>query len=115
MKFAPTLAAAAVLAGLALSATPALATVDAARALSIANQNACMGCHAVDRKLVGPAYQDVAAKYKGDAGAQARLIKKVREGGMGNWGQIPMPANPKIADADLKTVIDWVLAGAPAK
>ena len=82
---------------------------------TIANQNACMGCHAVDRKLVGPAYQDVAAKYKGDAGAQAKLIKKVREGGMGNWGQIPMPANPKIADADLKTVIDWVLAGAPAK
>ena len=115
MKFAPTLAAAAVLAGLALSATPALAAVDAARALSIANQNACMGCHAVDRKLVGPAYKDVAAKYKGDAGAEAKLIKKVREGGMGNWGQIPMPANPKIADADLKTVIDWVLAGAPAK
>ena len=115
MKFAPTLASAAVLAGLALSATPALAALDAARALSIANQNACMGCHAVDRKLVGPAYQDVAAKYKGDAGAQAKLIKKVREGGMGNWGQIPMPANPKIADTDLKTVIDWVLAGAPAK
>ena len=115
MKFAPTLASAAVLAGLALSATPALAAVDAARALSIANQNACMGCHAVDRKLVGPAYQDVAAKYNGDAGAQAKLIKKVREGGMGNWGQIPMPANPKIADTDLKTVIDWVLAGATAK
>ena len=92
-----------------------LAAVDAARALTIANQNACMGCHAVDRKLVGPAYKDVAAKYKGDAGAEAKLIKKVREGGMGNWGQIPMPANPKIADADLKTVIDWVLAGAPAK
>ncbi|CAJ0795156.1 hypothetical protein LMG19083_02682 [Ralstonia psammae] len=115
MKFAPTLAAAAVLAGLALSATPALAAVDGARAQSIANQNACMGCHAVDRKLVGPAYKDVAAKYKGDAGAQAKLVKKVREGGMGNWGQIPMPANPKIADADLNAVIEWVLAGAPAK
>ncbi|WP_296224638.1 c-type cytochrome [Ralstonia sp. UBA689] len=115
MKFAPTLAAGAVLAGLALAATPALAAVDAARAQSIANQNACMGCHAVDRKLVGPAYQDVAAKYKGDAGAQAKLIKKVREGGTGSWGQIPMPANLKIGDADLKTVIDWVLAGAPAK
>lgn len=77
MKFALTLAAAVVLAGLALSAMPALAAVDAARALSIANQNACMGRHAVDRKLVGLAYQDV-AKYKGDAGAQAKLIKKVR-------------------------------------
>lgn len=118
MKFAPTLAAVAataVLAGLALSAVPAQAAVDAARAQSLANQNACMGCHAVDRKLVGPAFKDVAAKYKGDAGAEARLIKKVREGGMGNWGQIPMPANPKVSDADLKTVIDWVLAGAPAK
>ncbi|CAJ0792890.1 hypothetical protein LMG7141_02721 [Ralstonia condita] len=115
MKFAPTLAAAAVLASLALSATPALAAVDAARAQSLANQNACLGCHAVDHKLVGPAYKDVAAKYKGDASAEARLMKKVREGGMGNWGQIPMPANPKISDADLKTVIDWVLAGAPSK
>lgn len=115
MKFAPTLATSAVLAGLALSAVPAQAAVDAARAQTIANQNACMGCHAVDRKLVGPAFKDVAAKYKGDVGAEAKLIKKVREGGMGNWGQIPMPANPKVSDADLKTVIDWVLAGAPAK
>ena len=62
MKFAPTLAAGAVLAGLALSAAPVHAAVDAARAQSIANQNACMGCHAVDKKLVGPAYKDVAAK-----------------------------------------------------
>ncbi len=115
MKFAPTLVAGAMLAGLALSAVPAQAAVDAARALTIANQNACMGCHAVDNKLVGPAFKDVATKYKSDAGAQAKLVKKVREGGMGNWGQIPMPANPKVSDADLKTVIDWVLAGAPAK
>ncbi|MFP3891516.1 c-type cytochrome [uncultured Ralstonia sp.] len=118
MKFAASLAAAAstlALTGLALVAVPAQAAIDAARAQSLANQNACLGCHAVDRKLVGPSYQDVAAKYKGDAGAQAKLIKKVREGGMGVWGQIPMPANPKISDADLKTVIDWVLAGAPAK
>ena len=111
MKFAPTLAAAAVLAGLALSATPALAAVDAARAQSIANQNACMGCHAVDRKLVGPAYQDVAAKYKGDAGAQARLIKKVREGGMGNWGQIPMPPQAISAD-DAGRIAQWLAGGA---
>jgi cytochrome c len=118
MKFAASLAAAAstlALTGLARVAVPAQAAIDAARAQSLANQNACLGCHAVDRKLVGPSYQDVAAKYKGDAGAQAKLIKKVREGGMGVWGQIPMPANPKISDADLKTVIDWVLAGAPAK
>ncbi|MHA6846325.1 c-type cytochrome [Ralstonia syzygii] len=115
MKFAASLAAGAVLAGLALSCAPVQAAVDAARAQTIANQNACLGCHAANRKLVGPSYQDVAAKYKGDAGAQAKLVKKVREGGLGVWGQIPMPANPKISDADLKTVIDWVLAGAPAK
>ncbi|WP_197329285.1 c-type cytochrome [Ralstonia syzygii] len=115
MKFAASLAAGAVLAGLALPCASVQAAVDAARAQTIANQNACLGCHAANRKLVGPSYQDVAAKYKGDAGAQAKLVKKVREGGLGVWGQIPMPANPKISDADLKTVIDWVLAGAPAK
>ncbi|KHK51944.1 cytochrome C transmembrane protein [Ralstonia sp. A12] len=115
MKFAPTLAAAAALAGLALSAAPAQATVDAARAQAITSQNACMSCHAVDRKLIGPAFKDVAAKYKGDAGAQAKLVMKVRNGGAGNWGVIPMPANPKISQEDLKIVIDWVLAGAPAK
>jgi cytochrome c len=65
----------------------------------------------VDKKIVGPAYKDVAAKYKGDAGAAARLAEKVRKGGTGVWGQIPMPPNPpdKISDADLKAVLAWVL------
>ena len=94
MKFAASLAAGAVLAGLALSAAPAQAAIDAARAQAIASQNACLGCHAVDRKLVGPSYQVVPAKYKGDAGAQAKLVQKVRQGGLRVWEQIPMPANP---------------------
>ena len=78
----------------------------------IAKQNACLGCHTVDRKLVGPAFRDIAAKYKGDAGAQARLEKKVRDGGAGVWGVIPMPSHPRMTDGDIRTVVAWVLAGA---
>jgi cytochrome c len=79
----------------------------------IAKQNACLGCHTVDRKLVGPAFRDIAGKYKGDAGAQARLEKKVRDGGAGVWGVIPMPSHPRMSDGDIRTVVAWVLAGAP--
>ena len=79
----------------------------------IAKQNACLGCHTVDRKLVGPAFRDIAAKYKGDGGAQARLEKKVRDGGSGVWGVIPMPSHPRMSDGDIHTVVAWVLAGAP--
>ena len=78
----------------------------------IAKQNACLGCHTVDRKLVGPAFRDIAAKYKGDAGAQGRLEKKVREGGAGVWGVIPMPSHPRMSDGDIRIVVAWVLAGA---
>ena len=79
----------------------------------IAKQNACLGCHTVDRKLVGPAFRDIAAKYKGDSQAQARLEKKVKDGGSGVWGVIPMPSHPRMSDADIHTVVGWVLAGAP--
>lgn len=82
--------------------------------LAVARANACMGCHAVDRKLVGPSFQQVAQKYKGNAGAPALLARKVKEGGAGVWGAIPMPAHPSMSDADIRTVVDWVLAGAPA-
>jgi len=78
----------------------------------IAKQNACLGCHTVDRKLVGPAFRDIAAKYKGDVGAQGRLEKKVRDGGAGVWGVIPMPSHPRMSDGDIRTVVAWVLAGA---
>jgi cytochrome c len=89
--------------------------VDVAKAQGLAQKNACMGCHAVDRKLVGPSYQDVAAKYKGNKGASAALAAKIKTGGAGVWGQVPMPANPGLSDADSKLLADWVLAGAPAK
>ncbi|MEM5291316.1 c-type cytochrome [Paraburkholderia sabiae] len=85
------------------------------RGLAIARSNACMGCHAVDRKLVGPSFQQVAEKYKGNAGAPASLAKKVKDGGSGVWGAIPMPAHPAMSDADIRTVVDWVLVGAPSK
>ena len=78
----------------------------------IASKNACMGCHAVDKKVVGPAYKDIAAKYKGQADAVDKLAKKVKAGGSGVWGPVPMPANAAISEADAKTVVKWILDGA---
>jgi cytochrome c len=82
--------------------------------LGVARNNACMGCHAVDRKLVGPSFQQIAARYKGDPAAQGKLEKKVRDGGAGVWGAIPMPSHPGMSAADIRTVVGWVLAGAPS-
>ena len=91
-------------AGLLASSANALASE------ALAKKYNCLACHAVDKKLIGPAYQDVAAKYKGDAGAEARLIAKVKNGGSGTWGQIPMPPNSSVPDADIKTLVKWVLS-----
>ena len=85
-------------------ALPAVASME------LAQKNACTACHAVDKKLVGPAYKEVAAKYKGDAKAEAMLVEKVKKGGVGTWGQIPMPANAGLSDADAKTLVKWVLS-----
>jgi cytochrome c len=77
----------------------------------LAKASGCLTCHSVNAKVLGPAYKDVAAKYKGDKGAEARLIEKVKKGGSGNWGNIPMPANsPQVKDADIKTIVEWVLS-----
>lgn len=78
--------------------------------LALAQKNNCLACHAVDQKLVGPAYKEVAAKYKGDATAPEKLAAKVKAGGAGSFGQIPMPPNPQVSDADLKEIIAWILA-----
>ena len=96
----------AALAAGALLATPAVADPN----LDLATKSGCMACHAVDKKVVGPAYKDVAKKYKGDKGAQAKLEKKVKEGGQGVWGQVPMPPNTHVSDADIKTLVKWVLS-----
>lgn len=84
------------------------ATSDAAATQLLAKYS-CQACHSVDKKVVGPAYKDVAAKYAGDAGAAAKLEQKVKNGGTGVWGQIPMPPN-NVPDADLKTLVEWILA-----
>lgn len=70
---------------------------------------ACTACHADDKKLVGPAYKEVAAKYKGDKDAVKKLSEKVRKGGKGVWGQIPMPPNPTPTDAEIKSMIEAVM------
>ena len=70
----------------------------------------CAACHSNDKQVVGPAYVEVAAKYKGDAGAAAKLMEKVKKGGQGVWGPVPMPPNPSVSDADLKTIVTYILA-----
>ena len=81
----------------------------AADASQLATKYNCQACHAVDKKVVGPGYKEVAAKYAGDAGAAAKLEQKVKSGGSGVWGAIPMPPN-NVPDADLKTLVEWILA-----
>ena len=76
---------------------------------ALAQKNNCLGCHAVANKLVGPAYKDVAAKYAGQADAQARVMESIRNGSAGKWGELPMPPHPKLSDADLKKLASWVL------
>jgi len=76
----------------------------------LAKAKNCLACHAVDKKLVGPAYKDVAAKYKGDKGAEAKLAEKVMKGGVGTWGQVPMPANPQVSKEEAATLVKWVLS-----
>ena len=90
--------------GLAVLAAPALANEE------LAKKNACTACHAIDKKLVGPAYKDVAKKYAGDATAEAKLVDKVKKGGVGVWGQVPMPPNSSVKDEDIKTLVKWVLS-----
>lgn len=75
----------------------------------IAKKNSCTACHAIDKKVVGPAWAEVAKKYKGDAGAKAKLVPKMIKGGGGVWGAMPMPANPKLSEADAGALVDFVL------
>lgn len=93
----------AALAGAIVSA-PALANEE------LAKKYACTACHAIDKKLVGPAYKEVAAKNRNDKGAEARLIEKVKKGGQGVWGQVPMPPNSQVPDEDVKKLVKWILS-----
>ena len=95
--------AAALAAGL-LSSAPTFADEAMAKAKN------CMACHTVNKKLVGPAYKEVAAKYAGQADAEAMLVTKVQKGGVGAWGKVPMPPNPQVNDAEAKALVHWVLS-----
>jgi len=93
----------------AVIAAPAMADVE------LAKKSGCFACHSIDAKVVGPAWKDVAARYKGDSGARDALIAKVKEGGKGNWtavtGGVPMPPySPRIADADIEKLVDFIIA-----
>ncbi|MBL8436810.1 MAG: c-type cytochrome [Zoogloeaceae bacterium] len=89
-----------------LMAAPAFADAG----MDLAKAKNCLACHAVDKKVVGPAYKDVAAKYASDKGAAAKLAEKIQKGGVGTWGQIPMPPNTQVNADEAKKLAEWVLA-----
>jgi cytochrome c len=99
MKLMPLLS----VAVLAAATAPVFANADLAR------KKNCMACHQVDKKLVGPAYRDVAAKYAGDKDAAGKLVQKIMKGGAGVWGPVPMPANPQVSEAEARQLAAWVL------
>jgi len=87
-----------------------LAPLPALADLALATARNCMSCHNVDRKVVGPAYKDVAAKYRDDKTAPAHLATKVMEGGGGVWGVVKMPSNPQVSEAEAKKLVAWILS-----
>lgn len=101
MKLAGTCIALAALAG---------AVFPAAASEELAKKHACFACHTVDKKMVGPAYKDVAAKYRNDKGAAAKLAAKVKKGSQGVWGNVPMPPNTAVPDADVNALVKWILS-----
>ena len=101
MKLAGTCIALAALAGVALPA---------AASEQLAKKHNCLACHTVDKKMVGPSYKDVAAKYRSDKGAAAKLAAKVKNGSQGVWGNVPMPPNATVPDADANALVKWILS-----
>ena len=99
MKISPAL----LLACAAVVSAPAFANAD------LAQKKNCMACHAVDKKVVGPSYQEVAAKYAGQKDAVEKLSQKVIKGGSGTWGPVPMPANAQVNDAEAKQLVQWIM------
>jgi cytochrome c len=96
---------------LAIALTAGLVAAPIAQAdLAMAKKYNCTACHTVDKKVVGPSYKDVAKKYKGQADAAAKLAEKVKKGGSGVWGPVPMPPNAAVPDGDIKKLVDWILS-----
>jgi len=83
---------------------------DAGKAEALAKASGCFACHTVDKKLVGPGYKEIADKYRKDQNAEANLFKKVKDGGKGAWGDIPMMPNAHVKDEDIKTLVQWILS-----
>ncbi|HXF65310.1 MAG TPA: c-type cytochrome [Burkholderiales bacterium] len=92
-----------------LAAAGAVSAPAAQASEALLKKHNCIACHAVDKKLVGPAYKDVAAKYKGQKDAVAKLAEKVKKGGQGVWGPVPMPPNAAVPDADIKAMVEHIL------
>lgn len=88
----------------------AFASTSAFAQAELAKAKNCMACHAVDKKLVGPAYKDVAAKYAGQKDAVGKLAQKVIKGGSGAWGPVPMPANPQVSESEARSLVQWILS-----
>ena len=106
MKIIVTVLAAAAAATLAAGAHAA----DAKAGEALATASGCLACHTMDRKLVGPGFKEIADRYRKDKGAEANLVEKVKAGGKGVWGDIPMPPNGHVKDADIKTLVQWILS-----
>jgi cytochrome c len=94
---------------LAAAAAAALMAAPAQANEELAKKHNCLACHSIDKKSVGPAYKEIAKKYKGQADAVAKLSEKVKKGGQGVWGPVPMPPNAATPDADIKTLVEWLL------
>ena len=98
------ISAACVLAALAMAAAGANANEKLAQA------SGCLTCHGMDKKVIGPSFKQIATKYRNDKSAEAGLTKKVKAGGKGVWGEVPMPPNPHVKDPDVKTLVEWILS-----
>jgi cytochrome c len=95
---------------LSLGAAAALAAAPSRASEELAKKHNCLVCHTVDKKVVGPSYKDVAAKYRADKGAEARLVDHVKKGSTGVWGPVPMPPNATVPDADVRALVKWILS-----
>ena len=95
---------------LAFAGVVAAAPLPAVASDALAKKHNCLACHATDKKLVGPSYKDVAAKYRSDSSAPAKLADKIKKGGQGVWGQVPMPPNSQVPDADVNSLVKWILS-----
>lgn len=83
---------------------------EAKTAQALAQKSGCLVCHGIENKIVGPGYKEVAAKYKNDNTAEAKMMAKIKTGGSGTWGPMPMPPNTHVKDEDIKTIVEWILS-----